>query len=237
MVQAEKNKSLYSERLYKATFEKNRHQFKYTSDTPFFQAAKNASVIINDKRYRSRARELLKNGCNELLRPDILSAICQSSAQCKWKYREQYERAKDKFTSILETPEHESHKRSKAIGDNVYKMEYNKNKAKGYTLGHDTPHSAHMKKVKEITSVLKYKEMYERSKAQINMDPESFEIRAAKEAYKNISNLDYRKKYQATKNKWIWTVDRPDFLHAAKVNFQQSDVSDALQTFVCLDVF
>lgn len=35
------------------------------------------------KRYRSRARELLKNGCNELLRPDILSAICQSSAQCK----------------------------------------------------------------------------------------------------------------------------------------------------------
>uniref|UniRef100_A0AAZ3PV70 Nebulin n=1 Tax=Oncorhynchus tshawytscha TaxID=74940 RepID=A0AAZ3PV70_ONCTS len=68
-------------------------------------------------------------------------------------------------------------------------MEYNKNKAKGYTLGHDTPHSTHMKKVKEITSVLKYKEMYERSKAQINMDPESFEIRAAKEAYKNISNV------------------------------------------------
>ncbi|XP_045563818.1 nebulin isoform X39 [Salmo salar] len=224
MVQAEKNKSLYSERLYKATFEKNRHQFKYTSDTPFFQAAKNASVIINEKRYRSRARELLKNGCNELLRPDILSAICQSSAQCKWKYRAQYERAKNKFTSILETPEHESHKRSKAILDNVYKMEYNKNKAKGYTLGHDTPHSAHMKKVKEITSVLKYKEMYERSKAQINMDPESFEIRAAKEAYKNISNLDYRKKYQATKNKWIWTVDRPDFVHAAKANFQQSDI-------------
>uniref|UniRef100_A0A4W5RFZ5 Nebulin-related anchoring protein n=1 Tax=Hucho hucho TaxID=62062 RepID=A0A4W5RFZ5_9TELE len=53
MVQAEKNKSLYSERLYKATFEKNRHQFKYTSDTPFFQAAKNASVIINDRRYRA----------------------------------------------------------------------------------------------------------------------------------------------------------------------------------------
>uniref|UniRef100_A0AAZ3PMA1 SH3 domain-containing protein n=1 Tax=Oncorhynchus tshawytscha TaxID=74940 RepID=A0AAZ3PMA1_ONCTS len=224
MVQAEKNKVLFSERHYKATFEKNRHHFKYTCDTPFFQATKNASVIINDNKYRSRARVLLKNGCNELLCPDILSAIYQSSEQCKWKYREQYELAKNKFTSILETPEHESHKRSKAIGDNVYKMEYNKNKAKGYTLGHDTPHSAHMKKVKEITSVLKYKEVYERSKAQINMDPESFEIRAAKEAYKNISNLDYRKKYQATKNKWIWTVDRPDFIQAAKANFQQSDI-------------
>lgn len=31
-------------------------------------------------------------------------------------------------------------------------MEYNKNKAKGYTLGHDTPLNLHMKKVKELTS-------------------------------------------------------------------------------------
>eukprot|EP00063_Salmo_salar_P054190 XP_014029025.1 PREDICTED: nebulin [Salmo salar] len=222
--QAAKNASvIINERRYRAAYEKTKDKYSSVLDDPRNLLAKE-NAKNSQKRYRSRARELLKNGCNELLRPDILSAICQSSAQCKWKYRAQYERAKNKFTSILETPEHESHKRSKAILDNVYKMEYNKNKAKGYTLGHDTPHSAHMKKVKEITSVLKYKEMYERSKAQINMDPESFEIRAAKEAYKNISNLDYRKKYQATKNKWIWTVDRPDFVHAAKANFQQSDI-------------
>lgn len=36
---------------------------------------------------------------------------------------------------------------------------------------------------------LKYKEVYEKSKAHINMDPEAHEIRAAKEAYKNISNV------------------------------------------------
>lgn len=36
---------------------------------------------------------------------------------------------------------------------------------------------------------LKYKEVYEKSKAQINMDPEARDIRAAKEAYKNISNV------------------------------------------------
>eukprot|EP00063_Salmo_salar_P045985 XP_014020820.1 PREDICTED: nebulin isoform X13 [Salmo salar] len=223
MVQAEKNKVLFSERHYKETFEKNRHRFKYTCDTPFFQAAKKASVIINDRHYRA-AYEKTKDKYSSVL-DDPRNLLAKENAKnSQWKYREQYERAKNKFTSILETPEHESHKRSKAIGDNVYKMDYNKNKAKGYTLGHDTPHSTHMKKVKEITSVLKYKELYEKSKAQINMDPESFEIRAAKEAYKNISNLDYRKKYQATKNKWIWTVDRPDFIQAAKANFQQSDI-------------
>nr|XP_046260998.1 nebulin isoform X25 [Scatophagus argus] len=224
LVQAERNKALYSERLYKSSFEKNRGNFKYTCDTPFFQAAKNASILINDAMYKSKAKDLLKSGCNELLRPDILTALYQSTMGSKWRYREQYERAKDKFTSVLETPEYEAHKRSKKISDIIYKMEYNKTKAKGYTLPYDTPYQQHMKKVKEITSNLKYKEVYEKSKAQINMDPEAHEIRAAKEAYKNITNLDYKKKYEATKNKWIWTADRPDFINAAKNSLQQSDV-------------
>ncbi|XP_030641691.1 nebulin [Chanos chanos] len=222
--QAEHNKALYSERLYKASYEKNRGNFRYTCDTPFFQAAKFAATLANDNKYKSRAKELLKSGCNELLRPDILRAIYNSSMWSKWKYKEQYERAKDKYTSVLDTPEHQVHKRSKQISDIIYKMEYHKTKATGYTLGHDTPLNQHMKKVKEITSNLKYKEVYEKSKAQINITPDANDIRAAKEAYKNISNLDYKKKYEATKAKWIWTVDRPDFVHAAKTSFQQSDV-------------
>lgn len=36
---------------------------------------------------------------------------------------------------------------------------------------------------------LKYKEVYEKSKAQINIDPEAHDIRAAKEAYRNITNV------------------------------------------------
>lgn len=36
------------QRIYKSSFEKNRGNFKYTSDTPFFQAMKNASVLINN---------------------------------------------------------------------------------------------------------------------------------------------------------------------------------------------
>ncbi|XP_047671271.1 nebulin isoform X17 [Tachysurus fulvidraco] len=222
--QAEHNKALYSERLYKASYEKNKGNFKYTCDTPFFEAAKNASALSNDFKYKVRAKELLKSGCNELLRPDLLNAMYNTSMWSKWKYRSQYERLKSKYTSVLETPEHQVHKRTKQIGDIIYKMEYNKNKAKGYTLGHDTPLNLHMKKVKELTSNLKYKEVYEKNKAQINIAPDAFDIRAAKEAYKNISNLDYKKKYEATKNKWIWTVDRPDFIHAAKINYQQSDV-------------
>ncbi|PWA28448.1 hypothetical protein CCH79_00015920 [Gambusia affinis] len=214
---------LINDRIYRANYEKTRDKFTITTDDPRYQLARE-NRKMSQKMYKSRAKDLLKSGCNEFLRPDILTALYQSVMGSKWKYREQYERAKDKFTSVLETPEYEAHKRSKKITDIIYRMEYNKTKAKGYTLPYDTPHQQHMKKVKEITSNLKYKEVYEKSKAQINMDPEAHEIRAAKEAYKNISNLDYKKKYEATKNKWIWTADRPDFINAAKNSLQQSDV-------------
>ncbi|XP_029112880.1 nebulin isoform X3 [Scleropages formosus] len=224
LVHAGNNKALYSERLYKSSFEKNRLNFRYTCDTPFFKSAKYASDLINEIRYKGKAKELLKSGCNELHRPDILGALYNSSMWSKWKYKEKYEREKSKFTSLLETPENETHKRNKKITDIIYKMEYNKNKAKGYTLGHDTPVAQHMRRVKDIISTLKYKETYEREKSHINIAPDAYDIRAAKEAYKNISNLDYKKKYEATKAKWIWTVDRPDFIHAVHTNLQQSDV-------------
>lgn len=252
----------------------------------------------------------------------------------QWKYREQYERAKDKFTSILETPEYETHKRSKKISDvrfwarlflffspikviigsreplprllinavNLMPSPFSppldhlqdgvqQNQGQGIhpALRHSVPaaheegqrHHQHSESnsagADEFTfdgggggeagaggemflvwfvAQLKYKEVYEKCKAQINIDPEAHEIRAAKEAYKNITNvsvlngkdnavllvsnvpvpgvtpfslscclqLDYKKKYEATKNKWIWTSDRPDFLNAAKNTLQQSDV-------------
>ncbi|XP_070693824.1 nebulin isoform X2 [Pempheris klunzingeri] len=223
LVQAERNKLLYSERLYKASFEKNRGNFRYTCDTPYFQAAKFASTLINDRAYRANY-EKTKDKFTITTDDPRYQLARENRKMSQWKYREQYERAKDKFTSVLETPQYEAHKRSKKISDIIYKMEYNKTKAKGYTLPYDTPYQQHMKKVKEITSNLKYKEVYEKSKAQINMDPEAHEIRAAKEAYKNISNLDYKKQYEATKNKWKWTTDRPDFINAAKNTLQQSDV-------------
>uniref|UniRef100_A0A673A5R0 Nebulin n=1 Tax=Sphaeramia orbicularis TaxID=375764 RepID=A0A673A5R0_9TELE len=222
--QAAKNASvLINDRAYRAHYEKTKDKFTITTDDPRYQLARENRKLSQVKK-ETRAKDLHRSGCNELLRPDILTALYTTCLGSKWKYREQYERAKDKFTSVLETPEYEAHKRSKKISDIIYKMEYNKTKAKGYTLPYDTPYQQHMKKVKEITSSLKYKEVYEKSKAQINMDPEAHDIRAAKEAYKNISNLDYKKNYEATKNKWIWTADRPDFVNAAKNSLQQSDV-------------
>ncbi|XP_034002989.1 nebulin isoform X8 [Trematomus bernacchii] len=223
LVTAEKNKTLYSGKLYRASFEKNRGNFKYTCDTPFFQAAKYASTLIDDRSYRA-SYEKTKDKFTITTEDPRYKLARANNEMSQWKYREQYERAKDKFTSVLETPEYEAHKRSKKIHDIIYKMEYNKTKAKGYTLPYDTPHGQHMKRVKDITSNLKYREVYEKSKAQINMAPDAHSIRAAKEAYKNTSNLDYKKKYEATKNKWIWTTDRPDFLNNAKNTLQQSDV-------------
>ncbi|XP_069052599.1 nebulin isoform X17 [Lepisosteus oculatus] len=225
LVLAEKNKELYSVNKYRASFEKNRANFKYTADTPVYRTAKYAAQLLDEKKYKAVAKGLRQHGCNEILRPDILIALYNTNQWSQWRYKQSYEKEKDKYTTVLDTPENRKHKYTKKmISDIVYKMEYNKTKAKAYTLGHDTPHLQHMKKVKERLSQLKYKEEYEKNKAHITIAPDAHEIRAAKEAYKNITNLDYKKKYEATKAKWIWTVDRPDFIHAVKTSQQQSDV-------------
>ncbi|XP_026150375.1 nebulin isoform X4 [Mastacembelus armatus] len=219
---AERNTALYSKKLYKSFYEKNRGNFKYTCDTPFFHMTKHASALVNNKAYRAHY-EKNKDKFTMTTDDPKYQLARANKEMSQLKYREQYERVKDKFTTVLETPVYEAQKRTLKIRDFIYKMEYNKTKAKAYTLPYDTPFQKHMKKVKDFPSSMKYREVYERCKSQINIDPEAHSIRAAKEAYKNITNLDYKKKYEATKSKWSWTADRPDFLNAAKNSLQLSD--------------
>uniref|UniRef100_A0A4W3I557 Nebulin n=1 Tax=Callorhinchus milii TaxID=7868 RepID=A0A4W3I557_CALMI len=225
LVLAEKNSKMYSQNKYKESFEKNRNKFKYTSDTPHFRHVKEAGAILDEKSYKSEAKMIQKQGCNEILRPDMLTAMYNSISGSQWNYKKDYEKKKDKFTSILETPENlRTQKVTKMISDISYKSDYNKNISKGYTAIHDTPLLLHMHKIKDRSSALKYRELYEKNKAHCNITPDAFDIRAAKSAYKNTTNLDYKKKYEATKAKWVWTVDRPDFIQASKASLQQSDV-------------
>ncbi|XP_069791026.1 nebulin isoform X4 [Narcine bancroftii] len=222
---AGKNKVLYSQNKYQESVAKLRNNFKYTADTPHIRHAKEAMAILDEKTYKSDARLKLRRGCNELLRPDMLTAMYNTVSGSQWNYKKSYEKTKDKYTSILDTPNNiRTKKVTNFISDIQYKLEHNQDKSKGYTSIHDTPMLLHMQKVKDRISALKYRELYEKNKAHINVDADAFDIKAAKSAYKNTTNLDYKKKYEATKAKWIWTMDRPDFVQAYKASQQQSEV-------------
>ncbi|XP_067405578.1 nebulin isoform X28 [Emydura macquarii macquarii] len=221
---AEKNKVLYSGCKYKESFEKMKSQFEYVADCPINRHFKHATQLMNEKKYKSSAKLFLQHGCNELLRPDMLTALYNTNLWSQFKYKRQYEMQKDKYTSIVDTPEHlRTAKVNKQISDIIYKMEFEKAKSKGYTTIHDTPILLLMRKVKDRISDLKYKEVYEKNKSHCNVVPDAVHIKAAKAAYKVNSNRDYKKQYEATKARWEWTVDRPDFLQAAKASLQQSD--------------
>ncbi|XP_075036963.1 nebulin isoform X6 [Mixophyes fleayi] len=221
---AGQNKALYSGYKYRENFEKTKSKFKETADTPLLTHFKYATQLANEKKYKSKAKMLLQHGCNEILRPDMLRAIYNTGMWSQWKYKELYEKGKDKYTSVIDTPEHNrAQKAGKQISDIIYKMNWNKVKAKSYTTIHDTPMLIHARKVKDKISELKYKELYEKSRGHCTLVPDAVEIKTAKEAYKSISNLDYKKKYEATKAHWQWTTDRPDFLQNAKASVQQSD--------------
>ncbi|XP_058520460.1 nebulin [Ochotona princeps] len=221
---AEKNKTLYSKYKYKEIFERTKSDFKYVADCPINRHFKYATELVNERKYKSSAKMLLKQGCNEILRPDMLTALYNTYMWSQIKYRKKYEKSKDKFTSIVDTPEHlRTTKVNKQISDILYKLEYNRAKPRGYTTIHDTPMLLHVRKVKDEVSDLKYKEVYQRNKSNCTIKPDAVHIKAAKDAYKVNTNLDYKKQYEANKAYWKWTPDRPDFIQAAKSSLQQSD--------------
>ncbi|XP_066477640.1 nebulin [Tiliqua scincoides] len=215
---------LVNEKLYKSDYEKKKDKYSLVVDDPKTLLAKLGGELSSQKKYKSSAKLFLQHGCNEILRPDMLTALYNTNQWSQYKYKRLYEKQKDKFTSIVDTPEHlRTTKVNKQISDILYKMEYNKAKPKGYTAIHDTPMLLHVRKVKDRISDLKYKELYHQTKSHCNVVPDSVHIKSAKQAYKVNSNLDYKKKYEATKAHWHWTVDRPDFIQNAKTSLQQSD--------------
>uniref|UniRef100_A0A8C3M1D6 Nebulin n=1 Tax=Chrysolophus pictus TaxID=9089 RepID=A0A8C3M1D6_CHRPC len=220
---AGKNKVLYSGHKYKEMFEKTKSHFQYVADSPINRHFKHATQLL-DNSYKSLAKMLLKQGCNEILRPDILTALYNSYLWSQVEYKKDYEKKKDKYTTVVDTPENlRTAKVNKQISDIIYKLEYNKAKPKGYTTIHDTPMLLHVRKVKDRISDLKYKEVYERNKSHCNVVADSVHIKTPRHAYKLNSNLDYKKKYEAAKAHWHWIADRPDFVQAAKSSLQQSD--------------
>ncbi|ELK04610.1 Nebulin [Pteropus alecto] len=215
---------LMNEKKYRADYEQRKDKYHLVVDEPRHLLAKIAGNQISQRKYKSSAKMLLKQGCNELLRPDMLTALYNSYMWSQIEYRKKYEKSKDKFTSVVDTPEHlRTTKVNKQISDILYKLEYNKAKPRGYTTIHDTPMLLHVRKVKDEVSDLKYKEVYQRNKSNCTIKPDAVHIKAAKDAYKVNTNLDYKKLYEANKAHWRWIPDRPDFIQAAKSSLQQSD--------------
>ncbi|XP_068263719.1 nebulin isoform X17 [Nyctibius grandis] len=211
-------------KLYKAAYEKLKDRYSVIVDDPRNLLAKWGTTLSSQKKYKSFAKMLLQHGCNEILRPDMLTALYNTYLWSQVAYKKDYEKKKDKYTMVVDTPEHlRTTKVNKQISDIIYKLEYNKAKPRGYTTIHDTPMLLHVRKVKDRISDLKYKEVYERNKSHCNVIADSVHIKTPRHAYKLNSNLDYKKKYEAAKARWHWIADRPDFVQAAKSSLQQSD--------------
>uniref|UniRef100_A0A8C0GSY1 Nebulin n=1 Tax=Chelonoidis abingdonii TaxID=106734 RepID=A0A8C0GSY1_CHEAB len=209
----------------------------YAWDTPDLALAEKNKVLYSG--VHKSLHDFWKNCFKVWLCDDYLLAKGPNSAlPYGYEYfraESGYEMQKDKFTSIVDTPEHlRTAKVNKQISDvillshnkiffNLIFLKTLKLYQNWYTTIHDTPLLLLMRKVKDRISDLKYKEVYEKNKSHCNVVPDAVHIKAAKAAYKVNSNLDYKKKYEATKAHWQWTVDRPDFLQAAKASLQQSD--------------
>ncbi|OWK00012.1 hypothetical protein Celaphus_00015880, partial [Cervus elaphus hippelaphus] len=235
---------LMNEKKYRADYEQRKDKYQLVVDEPRHLLAKTAgdqiiSFVLHcslheQRKYKSSAKMLLKQGCNEILRPDMLTALYNTHM---WSQLESL-KALSYFKLTCSSPlqlrsstERIMKKQRTSLPQLwilqntyiLYKLEYNKAKPRGYTTIHDTPMLLHVRKVKDEVSDLKYKEVYQRTKSNCTIEPDAVHIKAAKDAYKVNTNLDYKKQYEATKAYWKWTPDRPDFIQAAKSTLQQSD--------------
>uniref|UniRef100_A0A3Q3FLS3 Nebulette n=1 Tax=Labrus bergylta TaxID=56723 RepID=A0A3Q3FLS3_9LABR len=136
----------------------------------------------------------------------------------QWRYREQYERAKDKFTSVLETPEYESHRRSKKISDSKYKEASKKDMQSGsFTTLPETRDTVHSKQINKLISGKLYKAKFEKEKGksiynQMIVPPD---VQHAIDVAKCQSNVSYKKDAKANLH-YTSVVDRPDIKKATQ---------------------
>uniref|UniRef100_A0A8C4N0J8 Nebulin n=1 Tax=Equus asinus asinus TaxID=83772 RepID=A0A8C4N0J8_EQUAS len=196
-------------------YEQRKDKYHLVVDEPRHLLAKITGDQISQRKYKSSAKMLLKQGCNEILRPDMLTALYNTYMWSQIRYRKNYEKTKDKFTSIVDTPEHlRTTKVNKQISDILYKLEYNKARPRGYTTIHDTPMLLHVRKVKDEVSDVRAPLCHACD----------YEFRLLNDLFSSCSKqLDYKKQYEANKAHWRWIPDRPDFIQAAKSSLQQSD--------------
>uniref|UniRef100_A0A3P9MGR8 Nebulin n=1 Tax=Oryzias latipes TaxID=8090 RepID=A0A3P9MGR8_ORYLA len=130
----------------------------------------------------------------------------------QWKYREQYERAKDKFTSVLETPMYETQKRSKKISDVSFVL---------FIFLSNSFFNGTME-VNKLVSEKEYKAKFEKEKGKsvYNHMIVPPDIQHAMEVAKNQSNVSYAK----ASLHYTTVVDRPDIKKATQATKLVSEV-------------
>ncbi|KAL8183306.1 UNVERIFIED_CONTAM: hypothetical protein K2H54_035485, partial [Gekko kuhli] len=138
----------------------------YVWDTPEILHAKKSYDLQSQLKYIKAGKENLKNYGVVLDTPVYITALQSGFNASDVKYKEDYHKIKDQYTTVLETVDHERTENLKHLfSNNLYKEAWEKVKSVGFTLPPDAVPFVRAKELKHNASIVKYREEYDKFKA------------------------------------------------------------------------
>ncbi|XP_039711597.1 nebulin [Pteropus medius] len=227
VIRARNAQEILSDNVYKDDLNWLKGIGCYVWDTPQILQAKKSYDLQSQIQYTAAGKENLQNYNLVTDTPVYLTALQSGINASEVKYKENYHHNKDKYTTVVETVDHDRIKNLKELySSNVYKEAWDKVKATSYILPSSTMSLTHAKSQKDLVSKNKYREDYEKFKALYTL-PKSVEddpntARCLRVGKFNIDRL-YKSVYEQNKMK-IHTV--PDMVEMVTAKDSQKKVSE-----------
>ncbi|XP_077176195.1 nebulin isoform X35 [Paroedura picta] len=200
----------------------------YVWDTPEILHAKKSYDLQSQLKYTKSGKENLKNYGIVLDTPVYVTALQSGMNASDVKYKEEYHKIKDQYTTVLETVDHERTQNLKNLfSNNLYKKAWEKVKSVTFTLPPDAVPFVRAKELKHNASIVKYREEYDKFKALYTLprgvqdDPNT--ARCLKVGKLNIDRL-YRDTYEKNKAKIHIVPDMVDIVSAKDTQKKVSEI-------------
>ncbi|XP_060034114.1 nebulin isoform X19 [Erinaceus europaeus] len=227
VIRARNAQEILSDNVYKDDLNWLKGIGCYVWDTPQILHAKKSYDLQSQIQYTAAGKENLQNYNLVTDTPLYVTALQSGINASEVKYKENYHQIKDKYTTVLETVDHERTKKLKNLySSNLYKEAWDKVKATSYVLPSSSMSLMHAKNKKHLASTIKYREEYEKFKAlytlpkSVDDDPNT--ARCLRVGKLNIDRL-YRSVYEKNKMK-IHIV--PDMVEMVTAKDSQKKVSE-----------
>ncbi|XP_040560349.1 nebulin isoform X45 [Gallus gallus] len=240
VIQARRAQEILSDVVYKDDLNWLKGIGCYVWDTPQILHAKKSYDLQSQIKYTAAGKENFQNFGVVTDTPVYVTAVQSGINASDVKYKEDYHKTKDKYTTVTETADSERVQNLKHLfSNNLYKEAWDRVKATSYIMPSDAVSLARAKELKHNASIVKYREEYDKFKALYTL-PRSVEddpntARCLRVGKLNIDRL-YKETYEKNKAKVHIIPDMVDIIAAkdAQKKISEIDYRTHLHDWICL---
>ncbi|XP_040419727.1 nebulin-related-anchoring protein isoform X3 [Cygnus olor] len=206
-------------------YRKRLHEYTVVPEDMKTKWAKKAYGLQSDLQYRSDLMWMKGVGCITEGSLNIQHAKNVGDLVSEKKYRQKVDALK--FTSVADSSQIKHAKKSQELqSDKLYRSSWEQQKKKGFVLRLDALSFLTAKAKRDLASDIKYKEDYEKMKGKligVKAAEEDSKMAHSLQMSKLQSDLEYKRAFEDTKNKFHISMDMVNLVHAKKAQNLATD--------------